>query len=176
MKRTRTYDQRYTPCWQKRGEYLLGGEVVEGTPCAYCGENSQHEEHLVPYSFIDQRNTANSTQDGWWTWILPACPECNYIASSQVFGSAHEKRAYIQNRLRSRYSDAFVQDGWSDDELDDLGPGLRQFVQSSQAANEIARERVAYSGPLPYELGSVALHEAVTRFCATLDERRTHAQ
>jgi hypothetical protein len=171
MNRTRTYDHRYTPCWDKRGEYLVGGEVVEGTPCAYCGEHSEHEEHVVPYSFLDKRNTANCPQDGWWTWIVPSCAECNHIASNQVFNSAHEKRDYVQERLRSRYSDAFVQEGWSEAELEDLGPGLRQFVQSSQAANEIARERVAYSGPLPYEVGSLALQDAVRQFSATLRER-----
>jgi hypothetical protein len=174
MNRTRTYDHRYAPCWDKRGEYVVGGEVVEGTPCAYCGEHSDHAEHLVPYSFLDERNTANSPQDGWWTWVLPSCPECNYIASTQVFASAHEKRTYIQQRLRAKYSVAFIQEGWSDEELDDLGPRLRQFVQSSQAANEIARERVEYSGPLPYELGSMALQDAVRRFCATLEEREAN--
>jgi hypothetical protein len=174
MNRTRTYDRRYTPCWDKRGEYVVGGEVVEAAPCAYCGEHSEHEEHLVPYSFMDKRNSANSPQDGWWTWIVPSCPECNYIAANQVFGSAQEKRAYIQEVLRARYSDAFVQEPWTHEDLEDLGPGLGQFVRSSQARNEIARERVDYSGPLPHELGSLALESAVREFCETLKEGQSN--
>ena len=165
MNRSRTYDRRYEPAWQLEAEYFIGSEVITGVPCAYCGEHSEHEEHLVPYSFIRRHNSANNQQEGWWTWIVPSCSECNYIASNQVFVSPHSKRSYIQERLRAKYSDAFVEGEWTDEEIEDLGPGLRQFVMVSQARNAIARDRVCYSGFLPSSLGSVALHDAVQAYC-----------
>jgi hypothetical protein len=161
MKRTQTYDRRYRPCWEREAEYLVGAQVVIATPCAYCGEHAEHEEHLVPYSFIANRNTANSPQDNWWTWILPSCAQCNAIAYNQVFPSAFAKRAYIRERLKGKYSDAFVQQEWSEDEMEDLGPSLRQYVTAMQAINETARQRVAYSGPMPRSVGSSVLQDAV---------------
>jgi hypothetical protein len=164
VNRSRTYDRRYQPSWQRQAQYFVGSEVVTAVPCAYCGEHSEHEEHLVPYSFIRRHNSANNQQEGWWTWILPSCSECNYIASNQVFVSVQLKRSYIRERLRAKYSDAFVEGEWTDEEIDDLGPGLRQFVMASQARNAIARDRVSYSGPLPTSLGSVVLHDAVRAY------------
>lgn len=165
MKRTRTYDRRYPPCWEREGQYVVAGRVVTGTPCAYCGEYAEHEEHLVPYSFIAARNTPESPQDNWWTWILPSCAQCNYVAADQLFASAWEKRSYIRERLKAKYSDAFVQESWSEDEIDELGPALRQFVVASQAVNETARERVQYSGPMPRSVGSPSLQIAVRSHC-----------
>jgi len=161
MKRTQTYDRYYAPCWEQEAEYLVGGDVVVATPCAYCGEHAEHNEHLVPYSFIAARNTSNAPQDNWWTWILPACSQCNAIAYSQVFPSAFAKRAYIRERLKGKYPDAFVQEEWSDNEIDELGPSLRQFVTAMQAINETAKQRVGYSGPMPRSVGSLALQDAV---------------
>ena len=161
MKRTQTYDRRYEPCWEREAHYVVGGAVVIGTPCAYCGEHAEHQEHLVPYSFLVRGNSANSQQDNWWTWILPACAQCNLIAQDQVFPSASAKRSYIRDRLRAKYSEAFVQGEWSDEEIEELGPSLRQFVVASQAQNDTARQRVQYSGPLPVSVGSHGLQAAV---------------
>jgi hypothetical protein len=161
VNRTQTYDRRYPPCWEREGQYVVGGEVVTATPCAYCGEHAEHQEHLVPYSFISKRNTAHNPQDNWWTWILPACAQCNLIAHDQVFPSAFAKRSYIRERLKGKYPEAFVGAVWSDEEIEELGPALRQFVRASQAVNETARQRVEYSGPMPRSVGSPALQDSV---------------
>jgi 5-methylcytosine-specific restriction endonuclease McrA len=163
MNRSNLFDRRYRPCWQIQGQYYSdGGTVITDTACAYCGERATDREHVIPYSFVDGHILATQGSDErLWTWILPACSECNGIASDQLFPSPHAKRRHIQSRLEARYYSEIHADPWSDDDYDDMGPGLRQYVQARQAQADLHRERVAYRGPLPISAGSPSLVSAL---------------
>ena len=160
--RSRRHGKDYPPSWCQFGAYVSeSGESFEDVCCAYCGERYTDIEHLLPHSWFEKVSTGPGD---YWTWLVPACSECNGLASDQLFGSPALKREYIQNRLRARYSFAFESEAWSDEEIGELGPGLRQFVSARQAEAENVRQRVEYDGPLPPTLGSESLQQAVRRF------------
>lgn len=163
MNRSNLFEREYGPCWQIQGQYYSdGGTVITGTACAYCGERATDREHLVPYSFLEAHIATTRGQDeGFWTWLLPACSECNGIAAAQLFLTAAQKRAHIQQRLEAKYADDINGQAWEDEDYDDLGPGLRQYVQARQAEAHILRERVRYRGPLPVAVGSSSLVRAL---------------
>jgi hypothetical protein len=165
--RTKSFDRDYTPAWAVEGSFVSSsGSVVETAACCYCGELAFEREHLVPYKWLKILVTPHELHVGdYWTWILPSCNECNMLAFDQVFSSAHEKRWYIQSRLRARYDTILNQEPWVEEELDDLGPNLHQFVSASQAKADTVRLRVSYAGPLPEDLGSESL---TTRVRATI--------
>ena len=154
LNRTGMFDRDYNLCWSKESTFVVGGETLEGVCCAYCGEYATVREHLTPLSFMQARASKGSQNSNFWTWILPSCEECNYIASDQVFQTPEEKRAYVQSRLSARYSEDLESDQWPDEELDDLGPRLGQYVMACQARSYITQLRVSYSGPLPPSMGS----------------------
>lgn len=167
------FDRDYLLAWEAAGEFYTDDGIVESAArCAYCGDRAECREHLTPYSWVEREIRSNpGGEHDLWTWIVPACNQCNGIASDGLFRSPQAKRDFIQERLRAKYPDAFVHDAWSDDEYDDLGPSLRQFVMAKQAENEIARMRVEYAGPLPDLMGSPNLHLAVND---ALDQREGH--
>jgi len=161
--RGKRFEQRFLLAWEAEGEFFTDdGTVVLGPRCAYCGDRAERQEHVALNSWVERAILAGrGGVEGFWTWVVPACNQCNGIASDNLFRSPEEKREFIQERLRGKFPDAFVEEPWSEDEYEDLGPGLRQFVMAKQAANEVARERVSYRGPLPDLLGSTTLHLAV---------------
>jgi hypothetical protein len=159
--RSATFDRDYRLCWSTESTFVVGGIEVNGVCCSYCGEYATVREHLVPFSFIRARTSKGSPNDNFWTWILPSCEECNCIAQAQVFQTPEDKRDYIQGRLAARYEVDLISEPWSDDELDDLGPSLGQYVFACQARAYITRGRVHYSGPLPPTVGSDELEDAV---------------
>lgn len=159
--RSAVFDRDYGLCWSKQSTFIVGGESIDGVCCAYCGEYATVREHLVPFSFLRAKTSKGTPNDNFWTWILPSCTECNHIAHDQVFVSAEAKRDFIQERLAGRYQDDLEAEEWPEDELDDLGPGLGQYVMACQARSYITRMRVHYSGPLPPTIGSDEVEDAV---------------
>lgn len=163
FRRGKRFERQFLLALDQMGQFFTDeGQIVSAVRCAYCGNQAECEEHVAPYSWIERRIRDNGADpEDLWTWILPSCDECNLIAMDKLFRSPAEKRRFIQERLRGRYSEAFSNAVWEDDEYEELGPSLRQFVMAKQAGNEVARERASYRGPLPDLLGSTNLHVAV---------------
>lgn len=163
MKRSNLFDREYRPCWDYQGQYYAdNGVVVTGSACVYCGELATDREHVIPYWFVSGLISArHGDAEGLWTWVVPSCSECNSIGGPLLFVTPAQKRKHIRERLAAKYSSEINGASWSDEDFEDMGPGLRQFVQASQARAEILRARVAWSGPLPVMAGSSSLVAAV---------------
>lgn len=157
--RNKQYGKDYPPAWCQFGMYISdSGGSFEEVCCAYCGERYTDIEHLVPHSWFEK---VSAKAGDYWTWLLPSCSECNSIASDQLFATPRNKREYVQKRLIARYDFAFISEQWTQEEIEELGPNLRQYVSANQAKAENIRERVKYDGPLPPGLGSNNLNETV---------------
>ena len=157
-KRIGKFGNDYAPAWCNVGLFYSRDQgEYEATVCAYCGEYASHKEHLVPYSWIRLLSSSVGEEVTIWTWVLPSCAECNMLAGDLLFGSAYEKRRYIQGRLKARHE--FNSEPWKDEEIESLGFTLRQYVRAKQAASETVRQRATYSGPLPSTVGSHALNK-----------------
>lgn len=163
-KRIASYGRDYPPAWCNLSLYytdVASGETTEDVACVYCGDRATDSEHVVPWSWFSK--VVDSRDETLWTWLVPACSECNGLASDQMFPSPVAKRRYIRERLRARYHFAFLGEPWTAEEMAELGPGLGQFVRASQAQAENVRARVLYRGLLPPGVGSLALDSEVKR-------------
>jgi hypothetical protein len=158
--RNRQYGKDYPPSWCQFGVYVSdSGGSFEEVCCAYCGERYTDIDHVLPWSWFEK--IANTEPGDYWTWLVPSCSECNNIAGDQIFATPALKREYVQSRLMARYDFAFASDRWTQEEIDELGPNLKQFVRANQAKAENVVERVEYDGPLPPTLGSASLTKMV---------------
>lgn len=162
MNRITTYDREYAEAWACSGIYIVSGETVIGTPCVYCGEYASEREHVIPYSWMQNQKRTMGIVENFWTWIVPSCGECNRTAQAMLFGTVKQKRRYLQERIKAKYSESFVHEAWSDEEIEELGPSLRQYVGAIQAREETARLRASYDGPIPPTAGSAAAVRAVS--------------
>ena len=59
--------------------------------CFYCEQRiADGRDHIIPVSFYKTKET------------VPACRWCNGTLGTQLFGSALEKKAFIQGKMRWR--------------------------------------------------------------------------
>ena len=98
--------------------------------CAYCGDSATDREHVTPRAYL---NTIRSVDPLVSTEIVHACGDCNRLAGAKVFPDFDAKRAYIRERLRRRHAELLRSPAWTDDELAELGYGLRIHIESKEA-------------------------------------------
>lgn len=60
--------------------------------CVYCGSAATAIDHVIPYAYLQRHEISN---------LVPACQDCNLIASDKMFESLEDKRAFILKRRDS---------------------------------------------------------------------------
>ena len=103
--------------------------------CVYCGERATDKEHVIPRC------------SGLPTWIVPACSECNGLASGTVYDGLISKKQAIQAKLRRRHARALRVPHWDQEELSELGRTLRVAVEAYQRAKSVVECRVTWVLP-----------------------------
>lgn len=101
--------------------------------CMYCGDPASEKEHVYPQSIF-----RNNTPIVW------ACQECNGIAGARVFESIEEKREFIKRELRKKYAFLFRVPEWDEEEIAELGIGMRSWVLSARRAKEWIVNRLTW--------------------------------
>jgi hypothetical protein len=77
-------------------------------------------------------------------FTLPCCGDCNFVSGSRIFWRITAKRRYIQDRLRERFKHLLGAPFWDDEELNELGPNLRQYVIAKDIHAERIRRRIRW--------------------------------
>jgi len=105
----------------------------EGNECFYCGELGDTKDHVAPVSF-----DANSKE------TVVACRECNTFLSNKHGFHMYERIMHLHDKLIKKYRlhKPFIE--WSEDELDELGPGLRKGIAAAQTERYVAERRVSH--------------------------------
>lgn len=124
-----------------RREYCLNGIEFEGTPCRYCGLPATDTEHVIPKSFTDALSDIEGVLPARLS-LVPACRECNGIASDHVFQNISSKRVYIHQQLRARYNKFLEIPLWTMEQLSDLSPELARYVKHGLNLKEITLSRL----------------------------------
>lgn len=100
--------------------------------CAYCGEHGAEVEHVIP-------RRAHLA-----TFTVPACRECNGIASGKLFESFNEKQQHIRKGLRKKYDKVLRIPQWDAEEIADLGRAMQDMVKKWEAARLIMVQRLSW--------------------------------
>lgn len=118
--------------------------------CVYCGEPADTIDHMIPKSMAIQLQSVFGHFSNWPTEYrrnckkVPACMECNRLLSNNVVLGVLKRREYVHNALRQKYKKYLVRVAWDDDELDELGPYLRQYVDNENAKAQRLRNRLRW--------------------------------
>lgn len=118
--------------WLSALETLLS-HLWEQHLCAYCGDTATDREHVVP------RCSALPS------FLVPSCSECNSIAGGTLFSSPADKAAYIKKRLRSRFAKDLSTPRWSQEEIEEMGPGLRPQLLLVEERRAWVEKRISWS-------------------------------
>ena len=125
--------------WASRGVV----HKEEWIDCAYCGDRATSKDHVLPVVYSNAHpDMPTERRDLLFT--VPACRQCNSIASGRVFDSLGEKRAYIHDELRRRNRKLLESQSWSDEDLKELGPSLRRRLLAQRRRRERLVARLAW--------------------------------
>ena len=120
---------------EKQVKHYYTKKFKKFNKCVYCGEPATTQDHVFPLSRAVTLNLSHprvrkELKQG--LNMVPSCMECNRIASDRPFVWIREKRAFIQKQLKkkARKLGLII---WDKDELEELGPTLRQHVARKQA-------------------------------------------
>ena len=109
--------------------------------CWYCDAPSSEFDHCPPLNemkFIDWDKFLN---DGCEAVLIPSCSACNAYLGHKRLWTKFERIAYLYERSRKQVSKiGWI---WGVDEIEELGHGLRELMQSSSRKH---KEAVAYAG------------------------------
>lgn len=125
---------------------------VSGDLCVYCGRPAESDEHFPPRDM------------GVVGVILPACLECNSMAGTQYPAEFWARAAFVQLCIARKYKKVLQLPVWSMEELNELGPRLRQEVERCQENRRIVHARLAWSAAT--YLHSIDTHNAFAQMGA----------
>ena len=121
--------------------------VDEGVRCVYCGNIAQEKEHVTPKNFLNGLvglGNFQNTVKYHKSMIVPACKECNLIASGQKFRNFTEKKKFIKEKLKNRYRKILLTPFWTDTELLELDFRLREYVLVALEAKRVVQARLNF--------------------------------
>jgi hypothetical protein len=82
---------------------------IRGDACLYCGGVADSIDHVLPWSFRPDNATNN---------LVPACMECNGIASNLIFQTLDQKVRYVVRERQRRGLPVYL--NYYEDELEDV--------------------------------------------------------
>lgn len=85
---------------------------ARGDACLYCGGVADSVDHVLPWSYCPDNSTNN---------LVPACMECNGIASNLIFANLNEKVRYVVRQRQRRGLPVYL--NYYVDELEDHRSG-----------------------------------------------------
>lgn len=114
-------------------EYLAYPDGV----CIYCGQVGWDRDHLLPATF-----TGVAVRKHVLT--VPSCLECNSMLNDSYAPSITERRLIVQGKLQKKYRKVLFSYEYTDDELEEFGPGLRPTIARARVEREAMWERVNF--------------------------------
>jgi 5-methylcytosine-specific restriction endonuclease McrA len=106
---------------------------VSGASCLYCGDPATTEDHFPPITFTGRG------------FLLPSCRLCNSMAGRVCSFHLPSRIRYVQEKLGNRLRSELRTPDWGDDELEELGEGLRREAERWQKLVSSAKRRNAWS-------------------------------
>lgn len=102
----------------------------DNNECFYCGDRAETWDHQPPISRVDDYRALNFEREIFIK--VPCCKECNSLAGDTLTSSLIERDTLIKTKIFERYHKILSTPRWDEEELDELGPVLRQSVEEIQ--------------------------------------------
>lgn len=105
--------------------------------CFYCGERGNHKHHVNPSAYSGKYYFQNVE-------YVYCCQECNNALSDLYFSTIMDSIDHIVSCYIARYELDKPKVQWDEDEIENLGFGLRGRIRKMLAIRHKAEERVVY--------------------------------
>lgn len=109
---------------------------LDGYQCYYCGADANTKDHVPPKSAVD---AVGSTKYKRFI-LVRACLWCNSKLGAKQLLTLVERRDYIKKVLRQELET--MEALWTEEELESLGPMLRDLVKARLLKRDSLSQRV----------------------------------
>lgn len=121
----------------------------EDDRCYYCGELADTVDHVVPQSYIKKLQALGDEElkrkiMARRRTTVPCCHECNCLLGATIQKTLGDRKLHLKNRLKRRYKKILGIPKWSERELEELGPALRQHVRAGVGHQEVIERRLQW--------------------------------
>ena len=110
--------------------------------CFYCGSmaNPAHREHITPHMFQGR------TTKRYWSGVeyVIACSSCNHLLGSHMMEDMTDRVDHLVLAYTRRHKLHVGKVQWDQDELQELGRGLRARIKKALAERRAAEEKIIY--------------------------------
>ena len=80
-----------------------------------------------------------------WDFVeVEACRECNSSIGAKALFTLAERKRYVKESIRRRYRRILELPEWTEAQLLELGPGLKDFVAAQAYLSVLTRKRLAW--------------------------------
>lgn len=128
--------KRLSEALMKMRKYDLSGQrrrTVRGEDCIYCGEWATCRDHFPPVSM---------SKVGV---LLPSCHECNFLAGVHHPTDLVSRIRHVRQAIEKKYRRVLETPEWSDEELSELGRGLKEDITKWRNLRRTVLRRIVWN-------------------------------
>ena len=107
--------------------------------CHDCGAPADTKDHIIPISYRRPARTSGMRRSGE---TVDCCAECNSLLGAKALFTIEERAEEIARMLTRRYKKELNAPIWSEEEIEELGPSLKNSVKAKQFLRDEVMERV----------------------------------
>ena len=107
--------------------------------CFYCGKPAEEIDHVIP-----KKHLKNIKIDKRRILLIQSCSECNRLLHDSYQNSLEERKQELKNRLKRKYKKFLEMPNWTQEEINELGPVLKQNILIAQEYKKITNERLKW--------------------------------
>jgi hypothetical protein len=117
-------------------------ENDSGMDCAYCNECASEKDHIPPLVWVNNLGQEFFRNLGYSFLKVPCCSDCNSRLSKRDLFTHKERQVWLELRLIEVLVENSVE--WTDEEIEELGPNLRSYVEARQRKRQALTRRIAF--------------------------------
>jgi hypothetical protein len=110
--------------------------------CSYCGDAAETIDHCLPQSHVHKHRRAYI---GFIILKTPSCQHCNSILGDKIFNDFAARKAHVNKKLCIKFKKELAFLAWDEDEMKEMGPGLRKRIEIGRVQAGFAARRVYFS-------------------------------
>ena len=124
-------------------------ENDEIQPCYYCGLAATIKDHVIPKFILKGMERSGNTKAyakllERRILLVPCCDECNLLLGASYQRTLEDRKKQLKSKLRKKYKMLLKAPDWSDEELDELGPGLHKYIEGSEKWKRLLKSRLIW--------------------------------
>ena len=130
---------------ERRYGHLYTLYKPHGDRCYYCGIVADSVDHCPPINALYCMGSEYYNRKGIFLVKVPACRECNSALGAKLLETLASRRQYMRIWLDKRYEQLITLPKWSNDEFEELGDGLHEFIGDREGLRHWIAARVEWS-------------------------------